>query len=364
MNFVCENAIFQTNVKLRADAGEPHVIRLLMPDEDEPEPFDDLVFGPDSCPHDVAATEGDPIILKSDGFPTYHLANVVDDHRMEVTHVLRGSEWLLSTQKHLRLYRALGWRPPRFAHLPLLLGADGAKLSKRNRDANADALRRAGFDPEAVINYATMAGGGFADRERERVYSLGELAERFSLGHVSRHPARVEPESLRTLSRNLLKSKMESDMTNLVRKARKILGDSPVTDEYVEKVILWSQDRIFTLSDLFNADFKYLWEAPTMVSLPDQVGSEVLSRLEQRLEQELEEDPDSQESIKILKKFSKEEGIKFALMMKALRQSLVGSEEGPPVGELFQTLGKEVVVGRVRNAAKLSSFSANKELVI
>lgn len=123
------------------------------------EPFNDLVYG--WTRHEVASIEGDPVILKGDGFPTYHLANVVDDHHMEISHVLRGTEWLTSTSKHLLLYRAFGWDPPQFAHLPLLLNRDGTKLSKRQGDIFVERFAQDGYLPEALLDIITTCGSGF-----------------------------------------------------------------------------------------------------------------------------------------------------------------------------------------------------------
>lgn len=122
--------------------------------------FEDLVYGWNR--HDVASTEGDPVIMKSDGFPTYHLACVVDDHHMGISHVLRGSEWLVSTAKHLLLYQALGWHPPHFAHLPLLLNRDGSKLSKRQGDIFLEHFAAEGFLPDSLLDIITNCGSGFA----------------------------------------------------------------------------------------------------------------------------------------------------------------------------------------------------------
>lgn len=127
--------------------------------EEEAPAFQDLVYGWNR--HEVASVEGDPVILKSDGFPTYHLACVVDDHHMGISHVLRGSEWLVSTSKHLMLYQALGWPPPRFAHLPLLLNRDGSKLSKRQGDIFLESFAAAGFLPDALLDIITNCGSGF-----------------------------------------------------------------------------------------------------------------------------------------------------------------------------------------------------------
>ena len=148
-------------VEERLGRGEQHTVRFLL--TPHPEPWQDLVYG--AVTHDVYQLEGDPIILKSDGFPTYHLASVVDDHLMEISHVLRGVEWQASTPKHLLLYRALEWRPPHFGHLPLLVNSDGTKLSKRQGDMHIERLVTAGFFPEAVTTFVSLVGGGFEDRE-------------------------------------------------------------------------------------------------------------------------------------------------------------------------------------------------------
>lgn len=144
--------------------GAGSVVRFRL--EEGSEPFHDLIYG--WSRHEVASVEGDPVILKSDGFPTYHLANVVDDHLMGVSHVLRGAEWLVSTPKHLLLYRAFGWEPPRFGHLPLLLNADGSKLSKRQGHLFVEHFARDGCLPAALLDAITHCGSGFAGKAAGR----------------------------------------------------------------------------------------------------------------------------------------------------------------------------------------------------
>lgn len=153
----CRN-LSQRQVAQKLASDPKPAIRFRL-DEEAPA-FQDLVYGWNR--HEVASVEGDPVVLKSDGFPTYHLACVVDDHHMGVSHVLRGSEWLVSTAKHLLLYRALGWLPPRFAHLPLLVNADGSKLSKRQGDLFLEHFAAAGFLPDALLDMITNCGSGFA----------------------------------------------------------------------------------------------------------------------------------------------------------------------------------------------------------
>ncbi|MPC24261.1 putative glutamate--tRNA ligase, mitochondrial [Portunus trituberculatus] len=140
------------------------------------EPFKDVIYG--SLANSAAEQEGDPVIMKADGFPTYHFANVVDDHLMGITHVLRGVEWQVSTPKHLQLYRAFGWNPPVIGHLPLILNRDGSKLSKRQGDVHIEHYRAQGYAAEAVLNFVTDIGGGFEGRDSRQLLSVEELIKK------------------------------------------------------------------------------------------------------------------------------------------------------------------------------------------
>lgn len=161
-------------------AGLPYVVRLKIPYE-KPIQFDDLVRGKVTFdPHLI----DDQILLKSDGFPTYHLANVVDDHYMKITHVIRGEEWLPSTPKHVVLYQAFGWEAPEFAHLPLILNKDRTKLSKRQNDVNVESYLEKKYLKEAILNFIAFLGWHPGDGEQEEIMSLEDLVEKFSLKKV------------------------------------------------------------------------------------------------------------------------------------------------------------------------------------
>ncbi|XP_029077719.1 probable glutamate--tRNA ligase, mitochondrial isoform X2 [Monodon monoceros] len=190
----------QVAQKLAKDPKPPIRFHL----EGEAPAFQDLVYGWNR--HEVASVEGDPVILKSDGFPTYHLACVVDDHHMGISHVLRGSEWLVSTSKHLLLYQALGWQPPRFAHLPLLLNRDGSKLSKRQGDIFLEHFAAAGFLPDALLDIITSCGSGFAENQMGR--TLPELITQFDLTRVTCHSALLDLEKLPEFNRGLSRLEM------------------------------------------------------------------------------------------------------------------------------------------------------------
>jgi len=164
----------------RASRGEAHVIRLKVPDA-YPE-FNDIVYGlvgRETAPQrHVGDSWEDPILLKSDGLPTYNLANVVDDHHMQITHVVRGTEWMAMTPKHLAMYEAFGWQPPQFAHVGLLTGIDGAKLSKRTGSTDVRSFREQGVLPEALVNFVALLG--WSNRKSSDVMSLKELEKNVS----------------------------------------------------------------------------------------------------------------------------------------------------------------------------------------
>ncbi|MCK5796400.1 MAG: glutamate--tRNA ligase, partial [Deltaproteobacteria bacterium] len=166
-----------TEARARVDAGEAHTVRLKMPTEGQTT-LDDGLRGAISLDN---AQSDDQVLLKSDGMPTYHLANVVDDHLMGVTHVIRAEEWISSAPKHLRLYEAFGWDPPHFLHLPLLRNNDKnrSKISKRRNPVSLDYYRDIGILPEAMLNFLALMGWSFGE-DRER-FSLEEMVERFDL---------------------------------------------------------------------------------------------------------------------------------------------------------------------------------------
>jgi len=168
----------EQEARQRLEAGAPHVVRLRVPLEGETA-FDDLVRGAVSVHN---AQIDDQVLLKSDGYPTYHLANVVDDHLMEITHVVRAEEWISSTPKHILLYKAFGWAPPVFIHMPLLRNKDRSKISKRRDPTSLLWYREQGYLPEALLNFLALMGWSLGE-ERE-VFSLEEMIESFSWERV------------------------------------------------------------------------------------------------------------------------------------------------------------------------------------
>lgn len=339
-------------------AGNPRPAIRFRLDEEAAPAFQDLVYGWNR--HAVGSVEGDPVVLKSDGFPTYHLACVVDDHHMGVSHVLRGSEWLASTAKHLLLYQALGWRPPRFAHLPLLLNRDGSKLSKRQGDIFLKHFVTAGFLPEALLDIITNCGSGFA-AENQMGRTLPELITQFDLARVTTHSALLDLEKLPEFNRLHLLRRVSSEAQRrwLVEELQVLveatwgnqLRDRGVLDPaYVERILLLRQGHICHLRDLVSPKYSYLWTRPTvpraqldaLSEKADVIAKDVLGLLDGVA---FTQDMLSTE----LRKLSEGlEGTKHSLVMKVLRVVLSGQLQGPPVAEMMVTLGPEEVRERIQ----------------
>ena len=335
--------------------GEPHTIRFLL--SPELHDYSDLVFGQFS--HDVFAAEGDPVIVKSDGFPTYHFANVVDDHLMSITHVLRGVEWQVSTPKHLMLYRALGWQPPHFGHLPLIMNSDGTKLSKRQGDLHVESMRKVGYYPESVINFATLVGGGFEEKDNtvDTVYSVQHLISDFNISKMNTHNCKIDLNKLDSLNRSVLKTKLMNtkERNILIEECQRLivnkmedLGLQPDNIDYGSVLMLlgWAQDRISKLSDLVGEDFLFLWHFPNKedlhITIPNSLVDKVIDLLNST-------DHDNKSLMKTFKLLSKEHNIKFPDLMKDLRLLITGKTDGPPIMELVDILGKEKVVQRLKH---------------
>lgn len=200
-------------IKARLDAGEPGVIRQKIP-HGEKLRFTDHIRG-------VVVFEtsnlDDQVLMKSDNFPTYHLANVIDDHLMEISHVIRGEEWLPSTPKHIMLYEAFGWKPPEFAHIPLLLNKDKSKLSKRQGDVSVESYLEKGYLPVALINFIALLGWHPGKGEEQEIYTIEELIERFELEQVHKAGAIFDTEKLDWFNYRWNKELHYQEMAKLAR---------------------------------------------------------------------------------------------------------------------------------------------------
>ncbi|XP_078095998.1 nondiscriminating glutamyl-tRNA synthetase EARS2, mitochondrial [Mustelus asterias] len=347
-------------IEERLAQGCPHVVRFRL--EEGAEPFEDLVYGVNRL--DPASVEGDPVIIKADGFPTYHLANVVDDHHMKISHVLRGTEWLTSTAKHLLMYRAFGWDPPAFAHLPLLLNKDGSKLSKRQCDLLIESLSQNGFLPEALLDIVTNCGSGFSGNRLGRV--LEELVSEFDVTKITTHSALLDLEKLPEFNRIHLLQRIENahsrqqlvtELQALVEKefGDKLMDGEALCTDYVERVLLHRKGHIIRVQDLVSPAYSYLWIRPVvpreqMLNLStegEKICSEVVHLFQTWPKDSVTPAELNSELRALQAQFT---GTKYSVMMKFLRLVLSGQQQGPSVAEMMLSLGPKEVCQRLQQA--------------
>lgn len=335
--------------RARREAGETHVIRLRVPDE-RAVSVRDLIRGHVEFSGDVL---DDQVLLKSDGFPTYHLANVVDDHQMEITHVIRGEEWLPSTPKHVLLYRFLDWQPPRFAHLPLLLGRDRSKLSKRQADVAVSDYRERGFDPAALVNFVALLGWNpGSDRE---VFSLEELVREFSLERVGKSGAIFSLEKLQWLNQEHVRARPVAALAAEVRPLLAERGLAATDESFLRAAIETVRDRMAFPRDVVD---RYGWFFEDPSGYDEEVVAKRwtaesgprLLRLTPLLETLPSFDTAALEDA--VRSFVAAEGIAMSDVVHPLRLACTGVGVGPGLYALMSVLGRETCVRRLRSAAR------------
>ncbi|XP_013786927.1 probable glutamate--tRNA ligase, mitochondrial isoform X1 [Limulus polyphemus] len=344
-------------IQARLKENQPYVVRFKL--EDGPLTFLDQIYGPITL--NISETEGDPVIIKSDGYPTYHLACVVDDYSMEISHVLRGVEWQVSTPKHLMMYQAFGWTPPVFAHLPLLLNRDGTKLSKRQGDIHVENFKNEGYFPEAVINFIVNIGGGFGKHQR-KLFPIEELIVKFNLEKVNVNSCRIEVEKMKDYNRQHLQHIMEDEnnLQDLVNQLKNLVlekftekSHTDLSDKHLKKILLLNKDRMDSIYDLLSPHMNYLWVTPTVnAEIFRELGTDsekVVPMLLSRLELLKESEFTRQELTSVLKDVSNQIGLKYNLYMKFLRSVLSNLKEGPAVVEMMEMLGKETCILRLQD---------------
>ena len=244
-------------VQSRIEAGEPHVIRMKIDKTKGSFSIEDRIRGHVQIPVDQV---DDQVILKTDGFPTYHLASVVDDHHMNITHVIRGEEWLPSTPKHVQLYEHFGWNPPEFAHLPLLLNSDRSKLSKRQGDVATEDYKNKGFLKEALINFIALLGWNPGD-DRE-IFSLDELKEIFSLERVGKSGAVFDMEKLQWMNQQYIKQLPLEELESRLEGFLSEEARNKLSKEQLSKVISILQDSLSVLPEINNKLDLFLNDSP------------------------------------------------------------------------------------------------------
>lgn len=361
----CKN-LMPSEQKEKLRIGTPYVIRLHVPDTGKTF-FSDIVRGEVNFDNVLV---DDQVLLKSDGFPTYHLAGVVDDHLMNITHVIRGEEWLPSTPKHILLYMAFGWALPLFAHLPLLLNQDRSKLSKRQGDTAVEDYRKKGYLPEALVNFLALLGWNpSADQE---IYTLDQMIRSFRLEAVNASPSVVNFEKLDWLNGHYLREKSANELFEICLPYLLISGliaekddayaitatGEAVDRDWVERVIALEKERmkradeIAPLTEFFFVDIpKY---DPSILCWKKMTHEETARALEYTATI-LERQPDAAWDAAALEEKLKhaitENGMKTGEILWPLRVALSGREASPSSFEIASILGKEKTLKRVRYAA-------------
>jgi glutamyl-tRNA synthetase len=354
----------ETQKKL--DAGEDYVIRFKSP-QDQQLVLQDIIRGEIKIDTNIL---DDKIIFKSDGMPTYHLANIVDDHLMEITHVIRGEEWLPSLALHQLLYNAFDWKAPEFAHLPLIMKPVGkGKLSKRDGEKGgfpvfplswneSQGYREAGYFPEAVVNFLALLG--WNPGTEQELFSLEELIEAFSLERVNKSGARFDPEKTKWYNHQYLQKKSDEELASsfltFLQKSFTSLPESPVKLEYVTKAVSLIKERADYVSDFWDLG-NYFFEAPTNYN-EKAVKKQWKNDTPQLMQKVAEilgatEDFSSATVETNVKKWITDNELSFGKVMGPLRLVIVGELKGPHIFDILALLGKEESIRRVKKALEV-----------
>lgn len=357
--------------------GEDYVIRIKMPRNEEVR-FEDEIRG---WVHFNTSQLDDKVLLKGDGMPTYHMANIVDDHLMEITHVIRGEEWLPSAPTHVMLYKYLGWEEsmPKFAHLPLILRPDGkGKLSKRDGDregfpvfpldwkdpesgtVTAAGFREKGFFPEAFLNM--LAFLGWNPGTQQEIFSKAELIEAFEVKRIGKSGARFDFEKAKWFNQQYFKLKSPAELAGMVTPILRSYGienDTAFIEKYCELLV----DRVVFLGDFWEQG-KYFFEPPheldekTIRKKWKEGKKESFPELINKLDALEPFTPEGIEAT--VKEYMADHGLGFGDVLPMLRIMLTGTMQGPPIFETAVLLGKHETLHRLKNGIeKFDAIAAN-----
>ena len=343
----------QDEVDRRMAAGDEYVIRLKVPRR-ETVRFEDLIRG-----HVSFETKGldDQVLLKSDGMPTYHLANVVDDHEMEISHVIRGEEWLSSTPKHILLYNAFGWEAPQMAHLPLIMSPSGGKLSKRKAEeegipVNTKEYVKQNYEPEALVNF--LAYLGWSPGDDSEIHSLDELCELFTLDRVSKGGAVFNHKKLLWYNEHYLREQDDKRLAERLRPIAEAKGIDLPGDDFLKQAISLLKERVSKIEEILEmGDFFF--------KDPESYDEKALKKwkadsadLVQQYKSSIEELDDDQFEAATLKSHLEDviekNDVGFGKLMMPLRIAVTGQGFGPDLFSSMELLGKETVISRLDTA--------------
>lgn len=342
-------SLSEDEIKEKINNGEPFVVRLNV-QPGEKVIVDDAIRGRVEFETDIV---DDQVLIKSDGFPTYHLANVVDDHLMGITHVIRGEEWLSSTPKHVLLYEYLGWEKPVFAHLPLLLNPDKSKLSKRQGDVAVEDYMKKGYLQEALINFVALLGWNYGDDKE--FYEMEELCEKFSLERVHKSGAVFNLEKLNWLNYEHLRQKPNNVVLEMLKSevAQSKYSNQVYTDEYLLQVIEAMKERVSFVKE-------YLTKSPYFFEPPTEYDETVLKKrwkedspeLLKKLRDNFAEltNPAKEDFENALHKTAEQMHVGNGKLIHPLRVSVSGMGEGPGVYDIVVVIGKDETLKRIDQA--------------
>ncbi len=354
----CRNLTQQERAELEASGVTP-VVRFKTPTAGETT-FPDLIRGAVTFKND---TLDDFILLKSDGYPTYHLANVIDDHSMDISHVLRADEWLSSTPRHMLLYQALNWQPPQFAHLPMILGPDRAKLSKRHGATNIADYQLQGYLPTAMMNFLALLGWSLDDRTE--LLSQEELIKHFSLERVGKTAAIFNKDKLEWMNgvylRKLSPEEFAKLATPLLSRDLPSLVKRPLGENYICQVMPLIQERAKTLAEVPQlADFFFLNELQydTGLLLSGELDSaQAVNAIEATVQKlEVVKDWNASSLENILRPLSAELNLSTGKFFGLLRVAITGCTATPPLFQTMAVLGKGKCLKRLRVALQRLSL--------
>jgi glutamyl-tRNA synthetase len=352
------------NAKL--DRGDPYVIRFKMPYGEEIH-FDDIIRGHITV---NTSTLDDKVLFKSDGMPTYHLAHIVDDHLMEISHVIRGEEWLPSLPLHFMLYRAFGWDPPYFAHLPLLLKPDGkGKLSKRDGDRmgfpvfplywpygeTARGFREEGYYPEAFVNMLALLG--WNPGTEQEIFSMDELIDTFSIERVGKSGSRFDPEKAKWFNHQYLQKRSNNQLALEFREFLRAKGFH-VDIVRLEILIGLVKERVSFVKDIWDQT-DFFFKAPEYYD-PEVVrkrwqenSASLLKELIPVLQGVADFTPEEAESA--VRKWIESKGYNTGAVMNVFRLVIVGTLRGPHMFDIISWIGREETVKRIEKGISVIS---------
>ena len=354
-------SLMPEEVQKRLDAGEDYVVRFLTP-PDEKLQLKDRVRGTIEIDTNVL---DDKVLYKSDGMPTYHLANIVDDHLMEITHVIRGEEWLPSLALHQQLYDAFEWQAPEFAHLPLIMKPVGkGKLSKRDGEKmgfpvfpltwnESVGYKEAGYFSDAVVNFLALLG--WNPGTEQEIFSLEELVDTFSLERVNKSGARFDPDKTKWYNQQYLQTKTNKELAGLyaeILESKSVsVGDK--SEDYLEKVVGLIKERAVFVSDFWDLS-DYFFQAPTTYAEKavkkqwKEDTPDILNRLVSVLEGISNFSSEAVETT--VKSWIGEQELSFGKVMPPLRLVIVGDMKGPHLFDIMAMIGKEDSIHRIQKA--------------